>query len=419
MRHIGLFIVCICIFVLQNTAQTGCVTETYITQLNIDDLSLGIRTQQQESFVTRRLFNREPRSSPPGIQGTEPSVIRIPVVVHVVYNKAEERISAEQVRTQIEVLNRQFRKHNSGILRLPSPFQILAADCFIEFFLATVGPRGGPTTGIIWKKSAVTSFGTDDQIKFSQHGGDDAWDADQYLNIWVGKLSAGRAGYSSPLGADKQKDGIVINYTAFGTIGTASAPYHLGKLAVHETGHWLGLKHIWGDSYCGDDLVGDTPAQPGATQGCPSGIKASCDNSLAGSMYMNYMDLTYDACTELFTTGQRDRMRAVFAEGGPRHALLSSPALNFTAPIALDIPVAIDSLQSTMIFPNPVANLVTIKTVDHIGEPLSIYDSHGRQVHNARITSNTMQFNISRLKTGIYFVCVGQNGKPLRLWKAN
>src|ERR1043165_4981181 len=98
----------------------------------------------------------------------------------------------------------------------------------------------------------------------------------------------------------------------------------MGRTAVHEVGHWLGLKHIWGDAACGDDLVEDTPPQGWYTQGCPTGFHSSCNNGVMGDMYMNYMDYTSDACMNLFTAGQKQRMRALFATGGARASLLQS-----------------------------------------------------------------------------------------------
>lgn len=376
--------------------------------------------QEIESFIKNRLFSNELRMVAAGAKGTGLTVIKIPVVVHVLYNRAEQKITMEQVQSQIDALNRDFRRLNPGISGLPAYFKSLATDCFIEFTLATRDPQGKSSRGVVWKKTNNLYFGSDDGIKFSKSGGDDAWDADTYLNIWVGKLSAGMVGYSSPIGSAKEKDGIVLRYTAFGTTGTATAPYNLGRTAVHEAGHWLGLKHIWGDRYCGDDEIADTPPQKGPTQGCPSGITASCDNSVSGSMYMNYMDVTHDACTNMFTNGQRDRMRALFADGGPRHALLFSAGSSgslFHAPVELSLDTL--TVQPAGIFPNPALHTITVNTENLTGQLITIHNDLGQPVIQSRIISTTTQLNISALKNGLYFIKISTWSKAARFVKGN
>ena len=415
MRHFILFVFAFSI--LDCFGQQECASYTYYQQEIQKDASLAETTKKIESFINNRLTGNGLRMSPAGHSGSSLSVIRIPVVVHVLYNNEEQKISAEQVLSQIEALNRDFRKTNPGV-NVPDHFKALAADCFIEFVLASLDPQGKPTRGIIWKKTHLSSFGVDDRIKFSREGGDDAWDSDRYLNIWVGKLSPGWVGYASSPGAIREKDGIVIRYNAFGTRGTVAAPYNLGRTAVHETGHWLGLKHIWGDRYCGDDEVADTPPQKGPTQGCPLGVISSCDNASTGSMYMNFMDITYDVCTNLFTLGQRDRMRAVFAEGGPRHAILSSnggSGLSF--PFPAELPVEPTSDQRPLFFPNPATNTLTIHAAAEIGEYVIIYNHIGQRVMQEKITSSPLQININTLNSGLYFIKIGRN-KTLKLVKA-
>jgi Pregnancy-associated plasma protein-A/Secretion system C-terminal sorting domain len=423
MRNIVLSLFAIFFAIADCSGQTGCASFMYYQREIMADPGLIKKSEDIQSFIKSRFFNNEPRTSAPGTGGSGLSVIKIPVVVHVLYNNDEQKISREQVISQIDVLNRDFRKRDPAVEQLPEHFRSLAADCYIEFSLASIDPQGLPTMGIIWKKTNSFSFGADDAIKFSERGGDNAWDADKYLNIWVGKLFTGMAGYSSAPGYAKEKDGIVLSYTAFGTNGAAVAPHHLGRTAVHETGHWLGLKHIWGDRYCGDDEISDTPPQKIATNGCPSGFIASCDNSASGSMYMNFMDLTHDACTNLFTPAQRDRMRSLFAFGGPRHSLVStqgSVAALLPGPIVLPAETAL--VNSIPIFPNPASHTVVVKTgdgYDMIGDRITIQNQLGQLVMQSVIRSKTMQINISGLKSGVYFIKVGVKSKPHKLIKSD
>lgn len=238
------------------------------------------------------------------------AVVTIPVVVHVVYNTTSQNISDAQINSQMNILNADFRKLNSDISLLPSVFSSLAADCEIQFCLAQRDPNGNATTGIVRKSTTVTSFSSNDNIKRNANGGSDAWPAGSYLNIWVGNLSGGLLGYAQFPGGTASTDGVVCTYTAFGNIGTASAPFNKGRTATHEVGHWLNLRHIWGDATCGNDQVSDTPTQQTANTGCPNFPKVTCSNGPNGDLHMNYMDYTDDACMYMFTNGQKTRMLA-------------------------------------------------------------------------------------------------------------
>lgn len=257
----------------------------------------------------------------------------IPVVIHVVYKNANENISDAQIFTQIEALNRDFRKLNADTSLTPAPFKELAADCEFQFCLAQVDPNGNPTTGIIRVPTTVGPFTADDAVKFTSRGGDDAWDRNKYLNIWVCNIM-GYLGYASFPGAPAELDGVVCNSAAFGVGGTSYQPYHLGRTATHEIGHWMNLYHIWGDDgtgCLGSDRVDDTPNQAGYNMNCPAFPKISCNNGPNGDMFMNFMDYGYDNCMTIFTEGQKARMSAVFAPGGFRWPLLSSNGCNTNA----------------------------------------------------------------------------------------
>jgi PKD repeat protein len=268
------------------------------------------------------------------------AVITIPVVVHVVYNTTAQNVSDQQIQSQINQLNLDFRKLNSDWTSTPSIFQSVVADYELEFCLATRDPNGNPTTGIVRKQTSTTSFSTNDNVKYTANGGSNAWPRDSYLNIWVCNLGSSLLGYAQFPGGTAATDGVVINYTAFGTTGTATSPFNVGRTATHEIGHWLNLRHIWGDATCGNDQVNDTPIHNTSNNGCPSYPHYSTCSGTPVEMTMNYMDYTYDACMYMFTNGQKARSSALFTTGGSRAALLNSlgcagvntaPTANFTS----------------------------------------------------------------------------------------
>lgn len=257
-------------------------------------------------------------------------VVTIPVVVNVVWNTAAENVSDQQIQTQMEVLNADFRRLNADAGNTPAVWQSIAADCEINFCLATQDPSGGSTNGIRRRQTTVTAFSTNDAVKFTAQGGLDIWDRNKYMNLWVCDLSGGLLGYAQFPGGAAATDGIVIDYQYFGTIGS-TPPFNLGRTATHEVGHWLNLRHIWGDdgtACTGSDQVSDTPNQADENYACPAFPAISCTNGPNGDMFMNYMDYTDDGCMNLFTSGQKNRMQALFAAGGARIALLSSPGCN-------------------------------------------------------------------------------------------
>ncbi len=247
-------------------------------------------------------------------------VTRIPVVVHVVWNTQAQNISDAQIQSQIDVLNQDFRRTNADISQVPGVWQSVAADARVEFFLATTDPNGNPTNGITRTQTQTASFQMQgNPVKSAATGGTDPWPADRYLNMWVCQLSGGLLGYAQFPGGPTETDGVVILHSAFGTNGTATAPFNRGRTATHEVGHWMNLFHIWGDDgtgFNGTDEVNDTPNAAGPNYECPTFPSVSCNNGPNGDMFMNYMDYTDDACMFMFTTRQVARIDATL--DGPR-----------------------------------------------------------------------------------------------------
>lgn len=282
----------------------NCGTMPHLHEQEVNDPAITARMENIERETQQWVEQYENSANKSSV------VVTIPVVMHIVYNTASQNISDAQINSQIAILNEDFRKLNADVALVPSVFSGLAADCEIQFCLAQRDPAGNATNGIVRKSTTVSSFSSNDNIKRNANGGDDAWDASKYLNIWVGNLSGGLLGYAQFPGGAAATDGVVILYTACGNTGVAAAPFNKGRTATHEIGHWLNLRHIWGDATCGNDQVADTPTQQTSNFGCPNFPHVTCSNGPNGDMWMNYMDYTDDACMYMFSAGQKSRMLA-------------------------------------------------------------------------------------------------------------
>jgi hypothetical protein len=243
------------------------------------------------------------------------------VVVHVVHATPEENVTKAQVTSQIDVLNRDFRAKNTDRNQVPAVWKSLVIDPRIQFKLATRDPSGKATTGITRTVTTVPEFGPDNGVKSKRTGGVDPWPTSRFLNIWVCNLGGGLLGYAQFPGGPAKTDGVVVLYSAFGSRGRVDPPFNKGRTATHEIGHFLGLRHIWGDrnDCSGNDFVSDTPPALEANTGKPRFPHVTCNNGPDGDMFMNYMDYTDDASMFMFTTGQAARMNATLA--GPRKRL--------------------------------------------------------------------------------------------------
>jgi PKD repeat protein len=288
-------------------------------------------------------------------------VYQIPVVVHVIHNGEAvgtgTNVSYAAIQSQIDVLNEDFRRifGTNGYNTNP-----VGADTQIEFCLARRRPDGsafpGGEFGVNRINRTAAGFTAppysttyiDATIKtYTYNGGvptaTRGWSPDKYMNIWLCNISGGILGYAqfpqSPLGGGPSTncvalapatDGVVFLYNSIGksSVTGFGGVYNEGRTATHEIGHWLGLRHIWGDGGCGvDDYCNDTPLAGAPNYGCPGGTNscpAAPDQGL--DMIENYMDYTDDLCMSVFTNDQKQRMRAVL-EGSPmRVSLINSDA---------------------------------------------------------------------------------------------
>jgi Pregnancy-associated plasma protein-A len=238
--------------------------------------------------------------------------VTVDVVVNVVHNTDEQNISDAQIKSQIAVLSRDFGARNPDKSKVPAPWQGLVSNARIKFRLANVTRT----------RTAVTAFAANDRVKRASSGGIAPANSTKNLNLWVCPLSGGLLGYAQFPGGPTATDGVVINYRAFGTKGTAKAPFNLGRTAVHEVGHYFNLRHIWGDTEdcSGSDMVADTPNGAGPNFGKPTFPTVTCNNGPNGDMFVNYMDYVDDAIMVMFTAQQVTRMRAALE--GPRRGLI-------------------------------------------------------------------------------------------------
>jgi hypothetical protein len=394
-------------------AQKECASAAYAEKLVQEDPAFKLRLLSAGVALTANGQNNTTESG----YISASTVITIPVVVHVLYSTDVTNISDDQILSQIEALNANYNKSNVDFTKVPAAFAKVAGISNIRFELAKVDPAGRATNGITRKKSSREIWTSDDKVKSTTYGGEAAWDASSYLNIWVCNTVGGLLGYSSPVGAAADKDGIVIRFNAFGTRGNVTAPFHLGRTAVHEVGHWLNLKHLWGDSECGSDEVDDTPAQRTYNRGVPNFPLMSTACSTVGAdgvMFMNFMDFTDDAGMMMFTNGQINRMRNLFQPGAFRNSLLSSKALGkvwnttITASAAAIETNAVATMQ-VKLYPNPANSFIMLELSNptSIDKGYGIYSADGRKMAQGALSVEYNRINIQSFTPGIYFVRLG------------
>lgn len=394
------------------TLFSGLLLIAGINLAQVTKRSCASHTVHQQKMLSdnnyaKRIASYQTLSNPEsGKKTLAETVYTIPVVVHVVHNGENigvgQNISEAQINSAITALNKDFRKLNTDTLVPSHPFYSLQADIGIEFCLASKDPSGNSTNGINrinGGQAAWTVDNFDANVKPTS-----AWDRTKYMNIWITTFSAPddqTLGYATFPGTNDASDGVVIAYSFFGTIGNVSPGFDLNRTATHEVGHYLNLSHIWGDATCGDDFVSDTPTQEQDNSGCPSfphNVGSSCNPGTNGEMFMNYMDYVDDACMSLFTTGQKDRMRAALL--GPRASLTTSDGCSsVTSTKNLN-------LNQVSVFPNPANNIVNVVASETI-ETVTIYSISGKLITTLK-GNNSTQFNFdsNSIDQGNYFIAI-------------
>lgn len=362
-------------------------------------------------------------------------VYRIPVVVHIVWNKPEENLHDSLILNQIEVLNQDFRLDNPDKHNIREIFRERQSDSGIEFELVEI--KRVQTT------ATFTPFiiTLPDEVKRSSAGGSDAADTEHYLNIWVCKiqavpfLGAQILGYAYPpadlphwpAGASASSpglDGVVVDFRCFGRnnpagsllpSGLSLSP--LGRTTTHEVGHYLGLRHIWGDgsilggSSCNvDDGVDDTPNQGRQSNNDCVNNQNTCTDAENDEpdMIENYMDYSDQACQNAFTKGQIEIMRGVLE--GPRKGLLE---INTSA--------SAESIENALkIYPNPTRNILHIQHHNDLEiTQLKVFNHIGREMlsfEQSFLSGENITLALDNWKPGLYILkATGKNKSQIAL----
>jgi len=375
-------------------------------------------------------------------RGGGSTIYDIPVVFHVLYNPSTpaQNIPDATISRQIEIMNRDFSAANTDLSNLRSVFGINAVDAQIRFHLAYVDPQGNATTGIE-RRSTTTSFAFDifggtipNKMKFYSQGGLNAWPTDKYMNIWVCDMASPFFGVAVlgfafppidqtnwPAGstAAQGEDGLCIQYQFIGdnnaALNALGAPFstdaNKGRTVVHESGHYFGLRHTWGDkgdpltgaASCNgdDDGINDTPFCGSNSQstGCVN-TKNTCGAGTAGDlpdMWENYMDYSKETCQILFTPEQVGHMRATLDIPTQRGSLATWEAL-------LGVQNISDFSNAVHIAPNPTQHFIQINWSNNYNfTHLEIINAKGQIVMSTNIMqANTQQIDASMFSNGVY-----------------
>lgn len=324
-------------FSVTTRAQDRCGTIEYSNQLKRQGI-IEENKDQFEKWLNQQWQLRSKIDKGKRITATP---YTIQVVVHIIH-KGEPigigtNLSDQQVFSQLDVLNKDFNRENEDATNTPSEFLPFVGVSSIRFMLAKTDPNGMPATGINRVQGFKSDYTIEDDVELKALS---YWPAENYLNIWVCHLTD-RYGYTqfpvstlpglSNATKSRLTDGIVISFEAFGSTDDGSfllhPSYNKGRTTTHEMGHFLGLRHLWGDegNCIGDDYVADTPAQANLTLGCPLQPFKECPSeNPRNKMFQNFLDYTDDECMNLFTKGQVERMLVVL-ENSPRRASLLLP----------------------------------------------------------------------------------------------
>ena len=383
-----------------------CGTPHYMERLKAEDPDLESRMARNE--VILRNYSSDVQN-----QRTASTIITIPVVFHILYRNSTQNISQSRILDQLAVLNADYARLNADTTNTPAPFKSLAGASNVRFCLAQRDPAGNATTGIIRKLVTATGYDpiSNDAIKFSSQGGDDAWPTTDCLNVWVANFngfSNSILGISQMPGGSAATDGCCVRYESVGGSafpGTMSG-FNYGRTLTHEVGHWLALYHTWGDdggSCTGSDNVNDTPNQSAENYNCPTfPLLDNCAPNSPGVMFMSYMDYVNDNCMNMFSIGQTNRLYQALT-------ILRPTVQNSDGCLA---PVGMEEITfatEVSVYPNPSTGFVTltgnlrnrtnmvIRVSNMLGEMV-----YSRELKNAAALKESI--DLSGLVPGVYTI---------------
>ena len=449
---------------IQSTGFVRCATVEYEQKLS-EENPYKVSEKVFESWMSTKVSQLK-KSRANGRLAAQ--VYTIPVVIHIVHNGDEintlgnakgENISDAQARSQIDILNQDYRR----VVGTPGGVNStgVAVDVEINFVLAKQDPDGLETTGII--RHEIIPY-TDEvsnppaEVGSLGDGGADwesyadvqkmkretQWDPTKYLNIWTIRMGGetleddglsdllGFAQFPSNsglqgidvIGGSAATDGVVISFHAFGAWSKREINpenkhsfimnnrYNEGRTTTHEIGHWLGLRHIWGDTdTCENgDYCLDTPDATEEHYNCSQAYDTCINDGLGNDMVENYMDYTTDGCMDTFTQNQKDRMITVLNNSPRRVDLLNSPAL--------ENPVySKDDLEGFVTDPNPFTDIVKIVGMADGLVKASVYNTSGKVVYSENFydikTVFSKELNFNQLAPGIYILLIQNKEKRI------
>lgn len=381
------------------------------------------------------------------------TIYRIPVVFHILYNTDDENLADEVILDQMEILNACFRRTNEDANEVRAEFLDIVGDTQIEFYLADTDPNGEDTNGILHVPTDIEYFGGvlpydasqaaeiaewgsselyDNYFRITQSasGGSDAWDTETYMNVFIGDLRIFEPqinnfeelfffGLATPPLAQPNwpeelaelfqdfNQGVLLHYITVGSNNPNSfpSPYGAfnntikeGKVLVHEAGHYLGLRHIWGDGPCSaEDFIDDTPNANAQSNFNCSMTANTCVDDINGAdlpnMIENYMDYSDNTCQNSFTNGQAELMRAVLEE---------------YRPLLFDIIANTQESENSLevnVYPNPFDEILNLQLSrwDFSGK-LTMTDMSGKVVYERIINKEANVVISPNLESGMYFI---------------